>query len=252
MGFFVSAHPSTKQPGIVNNHSSKGERLMAWLMNLKSLVLIGHIIGVVLGAGGVTMSDVLFLSSIHDNYLDPSELKLLKKASKIVIAGLILLCLTGGAFFLLGDVPNDRFWAKLTLVSIATMNGFVMHRKLFPLFTRCAHEKIPLLSTTFLAHLRLLVSTGIISACSWYGALILGAWKSLPLSYFEIMAWYGGLMAAILLAANLGVSVFNFGLRTSQKLAQATAPAKVPAEASLVLGQVYSQDSPIIPIKHVL
>lgn len=213
---------------------------MEWLINLKTIILIGHIIGVAMGAGGATMSDILFLTSIYDNYIDPSEFKLLKVASKIVVVGLIILSLTGGAFFLAGSVPSQRFWAKLTIVGIATINGFVMHRKLFPLFEQCSQEKIPLLSVTFLAHVRLLVSAGIISAMSWYGALILGVWKSLPLSYFEIMAWYAGIMAVIIIAANLAIGIFGFGIRSSHKIRQNTEVDQTPAEEEGIFKQVYS------------
>ena len=101
---------------------------MEWLISVKTVVLIGHIVGVAMGAGGATMSDTLFLTSVFDNYIDPSEYKLLKVASKIVVLGLIILCLTGGTFFLIGSVPGERFWAKLTIVAIATVNGYLMHR----------------------------------------------------------------------------------------------------------------------------
>lgn len=193
---------------------------MEWQMSLKTVLLIGHIIGVAMGAGGATMSDTLFLTSVRDNYIDPSECKLLKVASKIVVLGLVILCFTGGAFFLVGDVPSERFWAKMTVVGIAVMNGFIMHRKLFPVFEKCSQEEIPLLSETFLAHLRLLVSAGTISALSWYAAVILGTWKSLPLSYVEIMAWYLGILGVILLGANIAISIFGFGLRSGHKLKQ--------------------------------
>ncbi|MCL4300619.1 MAG: hypothetical protein KJ077_33085 [Anaerolineae bacterium] len=187
-------------------------------MSLKTALLIGHIIGVAMGAGGATMSDTLFLTSVRDNYIDASECRLLKVASKIVVLGLVILCFTGGAFFLVGDVPSERFWAKMTVVGIAVMNGYIMHRKLFPVFEKCSQEEIPLLSDTFLAHLRLLVSAGTISALSWYAAIILGTWKSLSLSYIEIMAWYLGILGVFLLGANIAISIFGFGLRSGRLL----------------------------------
>jgi hypothetical protein len=194
--------------------------MMEWQMSLKTALLIGHIIGVAMGAGGATMSDTLFLTSIRDNYIDASECKLLKVASKIVVLGLIILCATGGAFFLVGDVPSDRFWAKMTIVSVAVINGYIMHRKLFPVFEKCSQEEIPLLSDTFLAHIRLMVSAGAISALSWYAAVILGTWRSLSLSYLEIMAGYLGILGVMLVGANIAISIFGFGLRSGRNLKQ--------------------------------
>lgn len=177
-------------------------------MDLKIILLIGHIIGVAMGAGGATMSDTLFFMSIRDNLIDMSEYRLLKAASKVVVLGLIILFITGAGFFLTGTLPSQRFWAKMTIVTIAAINGYVMHRKLFPIFEKCAQEKIPLLSTPFTKHARLMVSAGSISAISWYAAIILGTWKSLELSYWGIMAWYGGLLFLALLTANAGISFF--------------------------------------------
>lgn len=182
---------------------------MEWLMSLKTALLIGHIIGVVMGAGGATLSHSLFLTSASDNYIDRSECKLLKATSKIVVLGLVVLCLTGAGFFLVGDIPSQRFWAKMTIVSIAVINGYILHRKVFPLFEKCSREKIPLISETFLAHIRLIVSTGAVSTTSWYAAIILGTWRSLALSYVDIMAWYLAILAVILIGVNIGISIFD-------------------------------------------
>ena len=213
---------------------------MDLLIDLKTTLLVGHIVGVALGAGGATMSDILFLTSIHDNRIDPSEYKLLKVASKVVVLGLVLLTLTGGAFFLVGNTPNQRFWAKLTIVAIAAINGFIMHRKLFPLFEKCCQEEIPILSETFLAHIRLVVSAGAISAASWNTALLLGMWRSLALSYGEIMAWYLGGLAVLLVGANLTITIVGFWLRSSHWLSQGIDPDNASVEVGAVLEQVYS------------
>ena len=210
---------------------------MEWLMNLKTAFLIGHIIGVAMGAGGATMSDTLFLTSIRDNYIDESECKLLKVASKIVVLGLILLCITGAGFFLVGSTPSQRFWAKMTIVAIATINGLIMHRKLFPLFEKCSIEKIPLLSKTFLTHGRLMVSAGVVSALSWYAAIILGTWKSLTLGYVGIMGAYLGILIMMLIATNIALTVFGFGLR-SGKLVPESDTNEAPLETESVLERV--------------
>ena len=92
------------------------------------------------------MSDVLFLTSIADRRIDRSELKLLRIASKVVVAGLLLLALTGAGFLLTGSPIGPRFWAKMTIVLFASVNGYVMHRFMFPLFERCQKDRIHLLS----------------------------------------------------------------------------------------------------------
>lgn len=181
----------------------------------KLILLTLHIIGVALGAGGATMSDMLFLTSISDNQIDQSELKLLKIASRIVVVGLILLMVTGAGFFLFGAVESDRFWAKMTIVSIATLNGIVMHNVAFPIFERCAKYGTKLMSAEFTRHAPLLVTAGTVSALSWYAALILGMWRTLTLSYAQIIMVYGGVVIVSVVGANIMVQL---GLRYWHKL----------------------------------
>lgn len=214
---------------------------MEWLMNLKTAFLIGHIIGVAMGAGGATMSDTLFLTSIRDNYIDQSECKLLKVASKIVVLGMVLLCITGAGFFMVGSQPSQRFYAKMTIVIIATVNGLVMHRKVFPLFEKCSDEKIPLLSKTFLNHARLMVSAGVISALSWYAAIVLGTWKTLPLGYAGIMGVYLSILTVALIVTNMAITIFGFGFR-SGKFVNETGITEAPAEPEKVPERVQGTD----------
>ena len=173
-----------------------------------TFLLIGHILGIALGAGGATMSDILFLTSITDNFLDASELRLLKKASHVVIIGLLLLYVTGIGFVILNPSGlGQRFWAKATIVSILTVNGFVMHRRVFPILERFAATQTPLSSAAFHSHSCMLIWTGTISAISWYTALILGAWRTLPLSYGAIIGLY---FAAIIWAVAIARTLFYY------------------------------------------
>lgn len=177
-------------------------------MSLKIILLIGHLIGVALGAGGATLSDLLFLSSVRDNLIDRSELRLLRVAARVVIAGLALLTVTGVGFFFTDSQPSDRFWAKLTIVAIAALNGYWLHRQLFPLFERCAQQQRPLLTAHSSRYAWRVVAAGCISAVSWYAALILGVWRSAPFSYWEILGGYLGIVMTALILANLGLYLF--------------------------------------------
>lgn len=165
---------------------------------LHTFLLIGHIVGVAIGAGGATMSDVLFVTSIGDNRIDRSELRLLKIASKIVVAGLVLLTVTGIGFLLTGSPTSPRFWAKMTIVLVAALNGFVMHKLLFPIFERCVRDGIAVSSAKFTRYAPLLVIAGPISAISWYSAIILGIWRTLTLTYAQYMIVYGFLITSVI------------------------------------------------------
>ncbi len=182
---------------------------------LHTFLLIGHIIGVALGAGGATMSDVLFVTSIIDNRLDQSELRLLKIASKVVVVGLLLLTVTGIGFLLTGSPTSARFWAKMTIVTIATLNGFVMHRLLFPIFARCVQAGTAIDSADFTRYTPLLVIAGPVSAISWYAALILGTWRSLSLTYWQYISVYG-----FIVCSSVAISAFalDYAMRNRERV----------------------------------
>lgn len=184
------------------------------MITLHTILLIGHIIGVALGVGGATMSDVLFLTSISDRRFDKSELRLLKIASKVVTGGLVLLAITGIGFFFVGTETSPRFWAKFTIVMIAALNGNIMHTLLFPLFEKCATERTNLLATDFTRYAPLMVTAGTVSAISWYTALILGMWRTLPLTYWQILGAYVSLTTIAVIGANIMV---KFLLQTISK-----------------------------------
>lgn len=174
---------------------------------LRILLMIGHIVGVAVGAGGATMSDVLFLTSLRDNRIDHSELRLLKIASQVVVIGLVLLTLTGIGFLLTGSPPSPRFWAKMTIVTIASVNGFIMHRKLFPIFEKCAKEGIKVGSADFIQHTPLLIIAGPVSAISWYAAIVLGIWRTAPFTYLQFMTLYGLLLTTTIAISTIAVQM---------------------------------------------
>lgn len=172
-------------------------------MDLHTILLIGHIVGVALGAGGATTSDFLFLSILRNGRIEKAEFRLLKVASGIVIGGLMLLMATGLGLIILSGNVSHRFFAKMTIVLIAALNGGLMHAKLFPLMQKSAQKRQLFHLNGFAQKLPRISIFGAVSSVSWYAALVLGAWRSLSLSYPQILAGY----LAILLLTMLGVMV---------------------------------------------
>ncbi len=172
-------------------------------MDLRTILLIGHVMGVALGAGGATTSDFLFLTILRNGRIHQTEYRLLKVASGIVIAGLMLLTATGIGLIILSGSFTHRFFAKMSIVLIAALNGGLMHAKLFPILRQSAHKQQLFHLNGFAKMLPRISILGAISAVSWYAALILGLWRSLTLSYPQILSMY----TAVLLFAMLGAIV---------------------------------------------
>lgn len=179
-------------------------------MAIYTAIVILHIVGAAIGAGGATMSDFMFFRSVRDGQLDVKEYGFLKMASNLVWFGLILTIITGLGFLYLysaypelGKTAGDKVLAKGIIVAIILINGTVMHRKIFPLLKECAEKNVPLTKPPFLRKIPMTLAIGAISITSWYSALILGAWHGLDAPYAVILGVYAVILAGALTVAQL-------------------------------------------------
>lgn len=164
-----------------------------------------HLAGVIIGVGGAYVSDFLFIRSVRDGILSLKELSILSWASRLVWIGLIILILSGiGIFFTNSEhyLQADKFLAKQTIVLILFINGLIFHKLHMPLFRRHAESHFPS-SEEFIGLRKWILVSGVISITSWTAALIIGAWRSMPYSYSEIIGVYLGLII-------LGTSIAYF------------------------------------------
>ncbi|MBI1833913.1 MAG: hypothetical protein HYR90_03740 [Candidatus Andersenbacteria bacterium] len=84
-------------------------------------IIIFHLVGVILGAGGAVLSDAMFFSSIRDRKLTKTELRFMRMGSHFVWAGLAILVTTGTIIFSSNPefyMASTKFLAKVTIVSL--------------------------------------------------------------------------------------------------------------------------------------
>lgn len=178
---------------------------MDWIDD-KTLWTILHLLGVALGAGGAYMSDLMFLSAIKDEKVNKTEMRFLRLGSLSVWIGLTALIVSGIGLFSLnpeGYLASTKFLAKMSIVFIIFLNGMLFHYWHLPRIDRHIDEHFPS-SDEFMRLKPYLVSSGAVSVISWTFALILGAMKSVPYSYLNIMSLYAlvivvGIVVALLL-----------------------------------------------------
>ena len=193
-------------------------------MDLRTLLIILHVIGTALGVGAATVSDYLFFKFTKDGKIDKHEFRILHIVSDIVWTGLLLLLLSGFGFVLLylGQHESalrvysmDKIAAKITIVIILLCNGFVLHRRVLPLFEKRLGK--PFATPSFIAKSPLIFSAGALSAASWYTTLILGAWRGLDASYMQIMLGYAAIVLIGMLIANIGGRSFLMSQTSKRK-----------------------------------
>lgn len=188
-----------------------------------TLLVIGHIIGTAIGVGGATFSDYIFFKSVKDGFIDKSELHLLKAASRLVVLGLAILLVTGFGFLAhYYMVPNsgaisEKLPAKLVVVLVVTINGWFLHRYVWPLVSEHAHSGLHVLDSVLQKKQTRVLTAGAISFVSWYAALIIGSWRNFPYSASHILWVYFGVLFVAILVANIGGRIVSRRARTLKK-----------------------------------
>lgn len=157
------------------------------LIDFKSLFLIGHIFGAVLGAGGAYVSDAIFFSSVKDRVISKDEFRFMKLASIFVWAGLALLIISGVLLFLTdmtGYLNSSKFLIKMFIVFVIFLNGVFFHLMHFPRIYRHVSHHYPS-SDEFMRKKKYLTLSGVVSITSWTFALILGSLRSIPVDFLQ-------------------------------------------------------------------
>lgn len=180
-------------------------------MNYYELALVFHLLGVALGLGGATVSDVLFLKSLKDEKIGPREEDLLKGASEVIWVGLGILLLSGAAMFWLNwDVLSQqpRTLAHVSIVAFIVANGLFLNFFISPKMAYWSEEKEH--HEKFVPEYRkirkIAFASGALSITSWYITLALGFARRFifpPYSYLELMGTY-----LVVVVVAIGAAIF--------------------------------------------
>ncbi len=175
-------------------------------LDLKSIFTLGHVLGVLIGAGAAFTGDFLFLRSVRDQVITEQEMLQIRRTSKIVWLGLAIIILFGIGLFSLDPsryLASAKFLIKMSAVAILTINGIAFHFLHIPRLIR--HIGLDLrTSQEFLEKRNYLLISGAISSTSWALALILGILNSVPFSYVEGLGMYLLLLTVAISGAILG------------------------------------------------
>lgn len=178
-----------------------------------TIAVVGHVIGAVLGVGGVTVNDLALLRAIGDGDLGVAYQKSARTYSAIIWLGWLLLA--GSALYL--ALTNDwvlrspRMQVKIALFSLLTLNGLVMGAVLIPRLHRLTRSDWQDKSTALRQFVLLGVFPGALSLASWYTVLILGAAGRQPWTVTQMLT---GFVVFLVLAWIGAASVVRWRLKT--------------------------------------
>jgi hypothetical protein len=174
-------------------------------LDIKTIYLILHVFGAILGAGGAFMSDIMFFSTVKDGVINKEELRFMQLGGKVVWTGLLILIISGILLFYTDPVlysNSQKFLVKVSIVVIILINGIIFHTIHMPHLKK--HQEIEFAkSKTFRDRANSVMISGAISMTSWIATIILGMLKIVPYSYLQILSVYLGFLAVAMIGALL-------------------------------------------------
>lgn len=159
-----------------------------------------HLIACCVAIGLVLTSDIAMVKQlIKGDTAEKQETEQLNSLKRTVTLALVALWVTGIAIVWL-DVSvkgfaayfsNPKMQAKLTIVALLTLNGFVLHSAVMP-----AMEKAGSLLQMAFNQRMLAIFAGAVSAVSWFYAAMLGVGRPLAWKYsiVQLLAAYPALI----------------------------------------------------------
>ncbi|MFA7285429.1 MAG: hypothetical protein WC011_01085 [Candidatus Paceibacterota bacterium] len=184
-------------------------------LDIKTIYLILHVFGAILGAGGAFMSDIMFFATVKDGIINKEELRFMRLGGSVVWTGLLVLIISGILLFYTDPVfyaNSQKFLVKVSIVVIIFINGIIFHTIHLPHLKK--HQEIEFTkSKTFRDRSSFVMISGAISMTSWVTTIILGMLKTVPYSYLEILSVYLTLLLLAMLGAFLMKNIILFSGR---------------------------------------
>lgn len=170
-----------------------------FLLEHRQLLLSGHFLGLALGLGGATVTDILFFNFLKDFSISKKEADVMRVLSNIIVVGLVLLFLSG-IFLFLSDIPkyraSDAFTAKMLIVMVITFNGILMHKYIAPHMVHLSFKNRTKALQLLHHRRRIAFGMGAVSFTSWYFVFLLSMLKRMlptTVSLSDILSVYIGL-----------------------------------------------------------
>jgi hypothetical protein len=173
-----------------------------------------HLCGLVLGVGSATLLDLIIARFILMRGISHEHVYIVDFSSKVVAIGLGLLWISGIGFlfhygiFEPAKLQNPKIWAKIAIVAVLTINGFLVHHFVLPRLRNQVGKR--LLDGLSPFDCSLVFLAGTVSVISWYVPLILGAIPQLNyvVPAEVILSSYALLLVAVNTVMQVAIALF--------------------------------------------
>lgn len=161
--------------------------LAAW----QPVIAVMYFVGLVLGVGAVTFTDIFFFKFLKDLKISQDEAGVLRTVSQVMWAGLGLLVINGAALYLLSADHSSQFWARMIVMTVIMVNNSFLNLKIAPHLIRISFGDDPRKNSKeeLRSERRVAFALGAVSLVSWYTVLILSV---IPKFSISLSAWLLG------------------------------------------------------------
>jgi hypothetical protein len=174
-------------------------------MDLYTVAVIVHVFGAVLGAGAVTVNDWQFMRAIGDRELGVAYQKSARQFSWIIIAGFLLLLVSGGYFMYARPAlwRSEKIITKLGIVAVIAVNGWLMNKRLHGELDKLTSADWEKKTAAMKELVTVGLPYGVVSSVSWWAAVLLGAAGRQPWFAWQVAGAYVLALIATYLAGKL-------------------------------------------------
>jgi uncharacterized membrane protein len=166
-----------------------------------------HILGVTLGVGGATITDIFFFKFLKDFRISESESDVLHTLSQIIWFALAVLIITGiGLYLPAKDYLNEspKFLVKMIVIGIIIINGALLNLLIAPKLVKISFgEQHEHQQGELHRERKLAFALGSISLVSWYSAFILGMMREIPYGFAQLLSVYLGILFLAVTASQI-------------------------------------------------
>lgn len=166
----------------------------SFLKAQKEFIAVFHVLGMAVGIGGATFTDILFFRFLRDFTISDWESDVLKVFSQVIWFALAIVILTGlGLFFGSAEeyLHSSKFLAKMVVLVVLVINGAALNLYITPRFLAMFSKNKELFESKSAVWLRRYAfALGSISLVSWYSAFILGSMRSFPIGALPLLSLY--------------------------------------------------------------
>lgn len=168
--------------------------LIPVLVAYKKLLVVLHLLGMALGVGAATITDIFFFKFLRNYKITEPEADIMKTLSHVIWFALGLLVVSGlGLYLPESNFLNDssKFIVKIIGVAVLIVNGFFLNVLIQPRLVHISfNEPHPHRPGELHVLRKLSFALGAISISSWYFVFVLGALRRIKVEFLDLFLGY--------------------------------------------------------------